>query len=41
VHSVVRRHGGDITVDSTPGIGTTFRIELPCPCHQGTLPPAS
>jgi PAS domain S-box-containing protein len=41
VHSVVRRHGGDIMVDSTPGVGTTFRIELPCPCHQDTLPPAA
>ncbi|HWP67429.1 MAG TPA: ATP-binding protein [Candidatus Limnocylindria bacterium] len=41
VHSVVRRHGGDITVDSTPGVGTVFRIELPCPCHQDTLPPAT
>jgi PAS domain S-box-containing protein len=40
VHSVVRRHGGDITVDSTPGVGTTFRIDLPCPCHQESLPPA-
>jgi PAS domain S-box-containing protein len=41
VHSVVRRHGGDISVDSTPGAGTTFRIELPALCHQDTLPPAA
>ena len=41
VHSVVRRHGGDITVDSAPGAGTTFRIDLPCPCHQESLPPAT
>jgi polar amino acid transport system substrate-binding protein len=41
VHSVVRRYGGDITVESTPGVGTTFRIELPCPCHQESLPPTA
>jgi len=41
VHSVVRRYGGDITVESTPGVGTTFRIELPCPCHQDSLPPTA
>jgi nitrogen fixation/metabolism regulation signal transduction histidine kinase len=29
VQSVVADHGGKITVDSTPGGGTTFRIELP------------
>jgi PAS domain S-box-containing protein len=34
VHSVVNRHGGEISVDSTPGVGTTFRIEFPCPCHE-------
>jgi signal transduction histidine kinase len=39
VHSVVRRYGGDISVDSVHGVGTTFRIELPCPCHQESLPP--
>ena len=27
--SIVRQHGGDIQVDSTEGIGTTFRITLP------------
>jgi nitrogen-specific signal transduction histidine kinase len=29
VQSVVSDHGGKIAVDSAPGAGTTFRIELP------------
>ncbi|WP_224363577.1 ATP-binding protein [Hyalangium versicolor] len=28
-HSLVRAHGGDITVESTVGKGTTFRVTLP------------
>jgi signal transduction histidine kinase len=29
VHAVVRAHGGHVRVDSTPGKGSVFRIELP------------
>jgi signal transduction histidine kinase len=29
VHGIVRRFGGDLDVDSSPGKGTTFRVRLP------------
>lgn len=32
VHSVVKRYRGNITVRSKLHVGTTFLIELPCPC---------
>jgi len=34
VHSVIKRYQGNITVRSKPDVGTTFLIELPCPCAK-------
>jgi signal transduction histidine kinase len=34
VHTVVQRYGGSIVVNSEPNVGTVFRIDLPCPCHD-------
>jgi PAS domain S-box-containing protein len=32
VHAILQRYGGDVTVASELGAGTTFTVELPCPC---------
>ena len=38
VHSIVKRYRGEITVTSEVGVGTTFAVELPCPCHDIAQP---
>jgi two-component system cell cycle sensor histidine kinase/response regulator CckA len=30
VHQIIKSHAGSISVASTPGVGTTFEIRLPC-----------
>ncbi len=37
VHSIVEEHGGRITVSSTPGKGTVFRLDFPV---DGEMPAA-
>lgn len=35
VYSIIRRHGGNVTVESIPGKGTSFEIYLPMPQISG------
>ena len=37
VYKVVREHGGDIEVNSTPGRGTAFQVTLPIPQREPKL----
>jgi nitrogen-specific signal transduction histidine kinase/CheY-like chemotaxis protein len=42
VHRTVRDLGGDVVVESTPGLGSTFRVLLPCTSKKAFEgPPAS
>jgi PAS domain S-box-containing protein len=41
VHSVIRRLRGEIQVSSRVGQGTTFVIDLPCPCERERVGPAA
>ena len=39
VHGIIEEHQGSITVDSEPGRGTTFHIDLPV--HRSNTPPTA
>jgi len=38
-YSIVKRHGGEMRVDSRPGFGTTFTVTLPVGTTAGSDPP--
>jgi two-component system NtrC family sensor kinase len=38
VYGVIERHGGKLTIDSTPGVGTTVTIRLPAPGAAAPVP---
>ena len=40
VHSIVRAHGGDVTVDSEVGLGAEFCVRLPLAASRAPSPPA-
>ena len=37
-HGIITGFGGDISVDSAPGKGTTFRVSCRIPCLRHRLP---
>jgi PAS domain S-box-containing protein len=39
-YSIIKKHGGDINVESTLGLGTTFHISLPAMAQIGETVPA-
>jgi signal transduction histidine kinase len=43
VHSIIREHGGRVTIDSREGCGSTVRIQLPAilPSESSSIPPSS
>jgi signal transduction histidine kinase/CheY-like chemotaxis protein len=40
-YSIVQRHGGTLTIDSKPGLGTRVMVRLPCSQAQPTTPSPS